>query len=102
MPADDGLRARIHEAFAGARAHPALRARVVAAVADAGPERRRPVRALALGGVAIALAVAVVAVLVATRGGGQAPAGRPAPAVPPATASPGGSLRMASAPGFRC
>lgn len=95
---DDRLRSRIQAAFADAGpAHPALRARVIAAVvsAEMGGAGRR-LRAAVLGGVALALAAAIVVALVAIRGGSEGDA------IPAAAGSPGASLRMEAAPGFSC
>jgi hypothetical protein len=103
MDTDEALRASLHEAFATARAHPALRARVVGEVAGAARAGRGRRWTAVSGGVAAAAAlVAVAAGLIATHrplAGGVPPL--PAPAAAPPVA-PAGSLQLATRVGFGC
>jgi hypothetical protein len=103
MDTEEGLRASLHEAFAMARAHPALRARVIGGVAGAARAGRG--RAwVALGGLAATLALLVIAATVlAAHQHPSAGVGEPRllPAGTP-PGSPGGALQVAAQVGFSC
>jgi hypothetical protein len=98
MDGDQGLRRRLREAFPDAAAHPAMRQRVIAALADAGPAPRRALR-LAAGGATAALAVALGTALLLTHAG----SGDVVPISTPTVAgSPNGALLVTTRLDFSC
>lgn len=102
METEERLRERLQEAFATARADPALRARVIGGVAGAAPDgRRRPWAEMALGLVAGLTVALVGAGLIVTHRHAEVFVPGPArPVTPPGTA--GGSLQVAGQVGFGC